>query len=323
MLSSDDHPGIFVFLVGIIVLVMVAVGLSSLVDRRFRFSSRVSGIQREAAAGEMELERMRAYHLDGSRQLAEAEPLCRMFSEHESTCRRLEILNHRRTDLIASRDNLQTSVQALDREYSRYRTGYRDKIRAAARGEVLGNITIPGGREYRGAVIKEVTDESVEIRHEYGTARLQALDLDPALQERFQLDVEAHRDRAEQELIAPEADVAGGESSRKVTVPSRDSTIKGSRVLEPDVGEVNTLRAKVRVWKSKVSQLDAERNQALSSASYGTQSSVPGSLETWRARASRLARELSKARTQLAAAKADLAEVAPHDPLLRPETTPR
>jgi hypothetical protein len=38
MLSSDDHPGLFTFMVGLIVIVFVAVGMSMVVDKKFSFS---------------------------------------------------------------------------------------------------------------------------------------------------------------------------------------------------------------------------------------------------------------------------------------------
>jgi hypothetical protein len=47
-------------------------------------------------------------------------------------------------------------------------------------------LTTRDGREYLQAVISRVTDVGLEIRHEHGTARIQAADLDASYQERFQ-----------------------------------------------------------------------------------------------------------------------------------------
>jgi hypothetical protein len=49
MLSSEDHSGVVYFLIGIVVIVFTAVGLSMLVDQRFRFSSGVGVLKREVA----------------------------------------------------------------------------------------------------------------------------------------------------------------------------------------------------------------------------------------------------------------------------------
>jgi hypothetical protein len=82
---------------------------------------------------------------------------------------------------------------------------------------------------------------------------------------------------------------------------------------------VAALRRLVIGWKSKVSKLRYERSVALSNSGYGGQTSVPGSLETWGAKAERLGNELVRAQSELVVAKSNLAAVAPGDPLLRPE----
>ena len=76
-------------------------------------------------------------------------------------------------------------------------------------------------------------------------------------------------------------------------------------------------------WKSKVTKLRSERSLALSNSGYGNQTSVPGSLETWGAKAARLGNELARANSELAVAKANLAALAPDDPLLRPDVPER
>lgn len=73
-------------------------------------------------------------------------------------------------------------------------------------------------------------------------------------------------------------------------------------------------------WDDEMGELklqqETARDEALREGSGGSSASVPGSLETWRARSSRLARELKRAEARLAAAKHDLSRVAPNDPLL-------
>jgi multidrug resistance efflux pump len=100
--------------------------------------------------------------------------------------------------------------------------------------------------------------------------------------------------------------------------PSQEEVVPREKA-NPDAARIEVLRGKVIGWKSKISRLSSDRNQAQSAASYGSQSSVPGSLETWQARAARLGAELAKARAEHAAAKAALAAVAPNDPLLQPD----
>jgi hypothetical protein len=91
----------------------------------------------------------------------------------------------------------------------------------------------------------------------------------------------------------------------------------------PDSSELATLRRLVIGWKSKVAMLRMERSVAMSDSGYGSQTSVPGSLETWGAKAARLGNELARASSELAVAKSNLAAVAPGGPLLRPEESER
>lgn len=129
-----------------------------------------------------------------ARELAGVEPKRRMTAgSHTSIRHQLENMSQRRIELVALRAKTQTAIAAMEQEFSRYRKGYRDQARAGAIGQSLGNLTIRGGREYRQAVITRVTGEGLEIRHENGLARLQAEDLAPALQERFQWNDEERR----------------------------------------------------------------------------------------------------------------------------------
>ena len=49
---------------------------------------------------------------------------------------------------------------------------------------------------------------------------------------------------------------------------------------------------------------------------------MPGSLETWEARATRLAKDLERARLELTTSRAALLRIAPNDPLARPPLEP-
>jgi hypothetical protein len=190
-------------------------------------------------------------------------------------------------------------------------------------GQSLGNLSLRGGREYRQAVISRVTDVGLEIRHEHGIARIQAPDLDASMQDRFQWNDEERRarlaaEKADHDSIAPPP-APEDEPVAKIKRPSPSTKKTDSSKDEVDPDELSMLRSNVIAWKSKVVQLDADRSQAISSASYGGQSSVPGSLETWQAKASRLGGELARARAKLAEAKAALMVVSPDDSLLRPD----
>jgi septal ring factor EnvC (AmiA/AmiB activator) len=320
MISSDDSPGVFTFMVGLILVVFTGVALSLLVDRKFSFSKRVSGLAGQIEAGATELEQLKVTQLELESRLTETEPKRRALMETRTSLdRKLPALTTRRKSLTDTMGNLKQTLPALEAEFARYRSAYRDAARAAAVGESLGTLTVRGGREYRQAVINRVTDVGLEIRHENGIARVQAPELDQAMQDRFQWEDEARRAKLNEENAAHLAMEDTPTPPEKPTRRTFDSPKPKDRTPDADAAKIESLRSKVIVWKTRVSHLKSERSQAVGAASYSSQSSVPGSLETWQAKSARLGSELAKASGELAVAKAALAAAAPSDPLLRPD----
>jgi hypothetical protein len=320
MLSSEDHPGLFTFMVGVIVVVFAGVALSLMMDRKFSFSASVSALDRGIKASAEEIMSLQADLEESSRNLNSREPkLKQTAANHETVRRQLAADTQKCAILTETRSNLQKAIPALEEEFSKYREKYRTQARAAAVGESLGTLSLRGGREYRQVVINQVTEVGLEIRHQDGIARIQAPDLDQTFQDRFQWNDEERRSKLKEEHAMSEAITAKPEEPEITNdVPVRPVPAGRAGAL-PDEVKIDALRAKVIKWKSKVSILSMERSNAVSSASYGSRSSVPGSLETWQAKANRLTSELAKARGELAAAKAALEVVAPNDPLLRPD----
>ncbi len=322
MLSFDEHPGIISFLGGIVVLVMASVGLSLLTDMRLDSSSSVVRIEREITLGQMEIEGLSAMHVErsqllndtGSRSAAEdlAESLGNLKTSRE-----------RKIFLERDVKRLGFEIGELEAEFSRYQAEFRRKIRVAAIGEKLGDLVLANGREYRESTITRVTDVGLEIRHADGIARIQAPDLDPEFQDRFQWDDEERRKILKQESAHIEGIHEGvGEAVPAIAAGIPESAVANSRRplanAAPDSKELATLRRLVIGWRSKVATLRSERSLALSNSGSGNQTSVTGSLETWSAKAARLGDELVRANSELAVAKSNLAAVAPDDPLLRP-----
>ena len=92
-----------------------------------------------------------------------------------------------------------------------------------------------------------------------------------------------------------------------------------AKTINNGYGKLDAVRKTVAMWRQKVSILRVAKANADSQASNGNRNSVPGSLETWTAKAGRLERELAKARRALELAKARLAAIAPTDVLLLSE----
>ena len=201
MLSNDDHPGLFTFLVGLIVIVFVGVGLSMLVDRRFKYSKKASVTAREVDAVGLELERLERQWREASDQLSKVAPERQRILDASETAREaFENRKPRIAELMESSGKIQVSIKDLESEFADYREKYRSSARAAAEGEELGDLSIPGGRIYQDAVITRVTDVGLEIRHKDGFARVQAPDLDRKLRDRFQWDDEKRRAKLDEEI---------------------------------------------------------------------------------------------------------------------------
>jgi hypothetical protein len=324
MLSADEHPGIFTFLVGIIVLVMAGVGLSLVIDRRLDFSSEVVRNQREINHDAMELEHLQAWHDEQSCLLNESSSKRQIGSVTSGEgVEELKVLHQRQTVLEEMREQLRKAISSQNKDFSYCRAEYRRKTWLAAVGENLGNLKVRGGREYKQATITRVTDVGLEIRHEDGIARIQAPDLDFKLQDRFQWSDEERRQVLKKELQNLEGqthpsildDSALADRNLKPSAPEVSRVQTG---MASDSSEVTASRQLVSAWRVNVSLLSGEHQEAMLRAGSNSKSSIPGSLETWSARASRLGKALARAEGELAVAKARLAAVAPNDSLLRP-----
>ena len=324
MLSFDDHPGIISFLLGIIVLVMVTLGLSMVVDDRFKYSSDSVKTERETEQGSHELEELVALCEKRSAHLRESsqKPLGAL-KEYVEINSNLKTLHLRQVALVKERNRLRDERAVLEADFSAYRAKYRRKTWAAAIGEKLGQLNIRGGREYKDAIITRVTDAGLEIRHADGIARIQVSDLDRDIQDRFQMNDENRRKKLflvkqnmdlpsiKNEATAVKAADPGKSPDRFVT-ESKSFAVNST----PKPLELAELRRQVLGWQSKISLLKSEQRLAQFQSSHGNQASVPGSLETWTARSERLYEELARAQVSLAVVKAKLAVVSPGDSLL-------
>ncbi len=322
MLSVDDHPGIFYFMVGIIVLVMAGVGLSVVMDRKQGSMSGTAGMRNEIAANSAEISHLQNRLEDRAGLL---EKRGRVRSEQSTALNGIEgtlsTLKQRRLELKESRDQLVKSLPALDEAFANHRAAYRRNVWETAINERVGTLNVRGGREYRDVEIARVTEVGIEIRHKDGIARIQAPDLGDEWQDRFQWNDEERRSRLKEELEAHRrmVEMAGANDTpvarlqQRRPIPVRNQA--PSSETDPEL--LAELRAQVMGWQNRVNRISLERNSAMSQASYGSANSVSGSLETWKAKSARLGGELVHANTQLVLAKSRLAAVAPNDPLLR------
>jgi len=313
--DNDNQSGLFSIMGGSIVVVLAGLAIALHVQNGSVFSKNMMELRRDLATGETEIEQLRANRQEMSREAADCDQRRKDDEAYQELLRQLRNLDQRRTTLKASRADLQSSIDRLHEEFLKHRA----KIWAAATGESLGDLKIRSGRVFRGSVITEIDEVGLKIKHQDGSARVNASELDPARRDRFQWSDEErlHKLKQEEQLRLYQ------ESAPRETEPARDQDAESPEAAPPnvappkaDAAKLEKLRGGVRAWKIKVAQLRAESNEAIAKANSGRQVSVPGSLETWRERAANLGRELGKARENLALAKALLADLAPGDPLL-------
>lgn len=176
-------------MMGVIVLVMFGIGLSFLVNKQFMFSSGVGEIRRELVTNTTEIEELRV-RKDKNERILNANTTIFMH---------LKTLRQRQAALEKSEREVRDSIDAMESDFTRYRGNYRRKAWAGACGESLGTLTIQGGRSFQQVSITRVTEVGLEIRHECGTARIQAPDLDLKMQDRFQWRDEERRSQLEAE----------------------------------------------------------------------------------------------------------------------------
>ena len=321
MLSADEHPGLIYCMLGVVVIVMTAIGLSVMMEKRNVLSSGASDLSEVLAWDREVLERLENEHAVAETRLTRDLPQRRAWQEDlAQQVSGAKALVARKEDLLGRERRLRADLAALESAFSGYRARYRNATWSGASGEKLGRIKLRGGREYLDAVIVRVTDVGLEIRHEDGFARLQAPDLSDELQTRFQWSDEERRKR----LLMEFENQLKSEISPKEKPQVVDQG-EGMKVLETDATtpqpvrkreEIIERRATLAAWKAKVIRLEEDIMEAAGLGGSARQTSIPGKLETWKAREARLRSELMKARTGLSLARSHLAEISPDDPAL-------
>jgi len=184
--NGSSMPG---FLSGLTLLILVGVGMSVLVQRRFQSSDGNHEICEQIQAKEVEIDGLRSWRTrlenefdsEGRGALSRAKDL----RDAETVLREK---NARLSKLRLAASGLREECEALAASFDRYRTAYRTRVRQAAAGEKIGTLKLANGREFTGVSIVRVTDGAMEIVHDAGRARISGKDLGPHWTARFQLE---------------------------------------------------------------------------------------------------------------------------------------
>lgn len=308
---EPDHSGTFGWLSALIVLVMVGVGLSLLVDRRFELSSSDKQLRIDVEKGFAVLEGIRIKHDRALGELTELEktrgPQAKELSKLQEQSERAK---ERMIDLNGQVGKLQSAVAAVQKDSEGYASEYRNQIWQAAIGEKQAFIALRDGRRYDDATILRVTAVGMEISHRDGRARIDFKDLDASWQERF-LWSSSERNTA----LAGENEVPQSPAVQNAPSTPKDfKPVPKAPAKVPDPTATGKLRVDIIGWNNKISTLKMQFQEAQSNIG-SKQKSPPGSLETWQQRANRLSTELSQAKMKRDIARLKLAEADPNDPL--------
>jgi hypothetical protein len=309
MLSSDDHPGLFTITAGIILLVFTGVGLSLLSDKR---SS--SGKGKEAAKREIRLAGEEIARMKEDRKVLEQhfQNLSRKSTAAKASFTRvsaeLKEQQGRLEELTSKLANLRQEVPRIESEFDDYRANHRNQLWTSAAGQSLGILRTRDGKLYRQAVIRRVTSTSLDITCDTGPVNISIANLEQPLLERFQW--------TENEIGNARRSARDQPSPLTAPVPPKPATPPPPPPAVANREELVKARTAVRLRIDRTQTLENQLSEARNAVASGKRS-IPGSLETWQARAERLQLAVTRSRADLAAAKADLALLDPADPLAR------
>ncbi|WAC18459.1 hypothetical protein OVA24_14585 [Luteolibacter sp. SL250] len=181
----EDRGGILTFVGGLVALTVVATGLALVMEKRSEASNRKTDAEKTFADDSQIIEVLRD-------ELDRTNEKWRENSGRTATDEKYKAAKAGGDELAAKlaglRDQhgaLKASVEEQERAFSGYREQYVGSVRGAAEDEKIDVLRLKSGREYSQVVIKKVTSEGLEIRHEFGSARVLAEDLDEKWNERF------------------------------------------------------------------------------------------------------------------------------------------
>jgi predicted nucleic acid-binding Zn-ribbon protein len=321
--ESTDHSGIVGFLVGLVVLVFVGIGFSLVVDKRLKFSSGKADVEQALTEEKLQLEALRRQTEVVRKDYEEkARPLMDQPAELEKLKLAVSSSVQRLAELRDQQVALKDAVEAEALSFAEYRATFRKKARQAAAGEKLPQLEVVGGKIYRDVTIRRVTRDGIEAAHSQGVSTLKPEDLGDSWQQRFQWDAEESAEVVNAGRVP--TDPSGKPVEKQV--PGRKQSEKEEQVpvISPEKlakqemeKKLSSLRRDVTEAKRHLENAEAEVSRARTNSLTNRGKSVPGSLETWDERITRLEGGAEIFRARYLAARGKLAAENPEDPMLR------
>ncbi len=181
----EDRGGILTFVGGLVALTVVATGLALVMEKRSESSQRKEDAHKTLEDDSRTLAILREDIARADEQWAETSGRATVDGKYKA----LKAAADERAPLLDGlRERhriVKESVEEQDRDFAKYREEYVTAVRTAAEEEKIEILRLKSGKEYTQVIIKRVTPDGMEIRHEFGSARIPADELDGKWNERF------------------------------------------------------------------------------------------------------------------------------------------
>ncbi|BDS05796.1 hypothetical protein NT6N_08360 [Oceaniferula spumae] len=344
--TRDDSSIVISTMVGIIILVFVALGLSLVAEGGIslpRFSSSSAKLRTENDALRRRINNLevRIHSREQKQKLAEANRkqaalVVELKSQLESATTEIGILQN----LIKTNNE---SIELISKGKETHRLRYRDHIRATAPGATFDSITNRLGKEYKDVRIVDVSPLGISISHSTGASRLDFREMPEDWRKKYMFTAN--------EVAAAVAIEQKREARTRQEIARRERETQKIRQNDARRHEIDNLRSQIASLAMKYSsakleaslaqnkvtaQANLNRSRAFARSNYGYRSynsrtgtyqsgyyrpryritvnarqSVPGSLETWEGRSVRYQRAATRYASQLASLRSRLASLDP------------
>jgi predicted nucleic acid-binding Zn-ribbon protein len=309
------------FGLGVVALLLVGIGLSAAVNKRFTASSGQASIERQIAANVETLSTLEGrIEKTQARLQDEAAPKLRQKEDLEHLAPAAAQATQQLAKLRDSASDLRADIARLTADSRTYRDKYREQARQAAIGEKVPDLTTRSGKTFQNGTITEVSALGMTVRHDVGLTRLRPEDLDSKWTERFQWSAEEQQPAAVATPAAPVATPPAKTTAADKTdtkTPPKKETAADTKTDPAAAAEIASVRKLVLELEDKLTEAEGKLADTRAQAANARSRSAPGSLQTWEDRINALAASVSKLDGKYQVARQNLARLSPRDPALQ------
>lgn len=182
MMSSERGPGVIGTLMGATVMsIFVMLFMFAFNDDMLGGGKSIKAVIRDQSE---EINNLQLYVAEGRKNLGQIDD----FELARKLTRASQVTEQRLADLSSQVDTAEAGIENLVSDAAAYKESYRTMVRSDAKGTVILDLVLQGGKTYKNAVIHEVNPVGIDFRLDTGPKRIRFEDLPVALQVRFQFD---------------------------------------------------------------------------------------------------------------------------------------